>query len=227
MAGQTDIAIVAALLGDPSRASICVALMGGEALPASELAYIANVTPQTMSGHLSQLVAGNLLSVEQHGRHRYYRLAGEPVARAIEALSLIAPPPKLRARRVATPEPMRQARRCYDHLAGEIGVAVAEALLRRRLLRRHDGEFAVTAKGSDWFRGCGIDVTALREGPRPLTRACLDWSERRPHLAGALGAGLLGMLFERGLLKQAKSSRIVAFTPSGRAWLKRELDISA
>lgn len=225
MPGRTDIAIVAALLGDPSRAGICSALMGGVALPASELAYVARVTPQTVSGHLAQLVDGGLLAMERHGRHRYYRLAGSDVAAAIEALSRIAPPRGLRTRATAAPEPMRLARRCYDHLAGHLGVALAEAMLRRRLLRRRDGDFVLTRRGTAWFAALGVEVADLRQHARPLTRSCLDWSERRPHLAGALGAALLAAFQSRKLIRQVKSSRVVELLPRGRDWLKSELDL--
>jgi len=225
MPGRTELATVAALLGDPSRAGICTALMGGEALPASELAYVAGIAAPTVSGHLAQLVAGGLLSMERHGRHRYYSLAGPEVATAIEALSRIAPPHSLRARLPAAPAPMRVARRCYDHLAGQLGVALAEGLLAKRLLRRRDGEFKLTRKGAIWFAAAGIDAEGLQRQARPILRACLDWSERRPHVAGALGAAVLQLLQDRQYVRQKRASRVMTLTEAGRAWLKSELDV--
>jgi len=153
MIAEPKIAEIAALMGEPSRATILVALLGKEALPATELASRASISPQTASSHLSKLVAGNLLAVEQHGRHRYYRLASDDVGRAIESLAIIAPPPPA-AHNIQEDEPLktvRYARTCYDHMAGKVAVAIARALEQREFLIRSGRAYEVTESGKDWF----------------------------------------------------------------------------
>src|SRR5215468_4709177 len=184
-----DIASTAALIGDPSRTRILAALADGRALPAGELARVARITPQTASAHLDKLFRGHLLAVEVQGRHHYYRLRNPQVAQVLESLSIVAPPALTSAHRDST-DGLRFARICYDHLAGKLGVGVTRALCDHSYI--HDGEvgYAVTDTGKAWFGNLGIDVEELRSSRRPLTRRCLDWSERRPHLAGGLGAAL-------------------------------------
>src|ERR1044072_2956522 len=196
MIAEPKIAEIAALMGEPSRATILVALLGKEALPATELASRASISPQTASSHLSKLVAGRLLSVEQHGRHRYYRLASDQVGRAIESLALIAAPPRAAesAQEDERLKEVRYARTCYDHLAGKIGVSIAGALEERKFLVRSGRNYEVTESGNEWFRKLGIDSDSLRASRRAFALQCLDWSERQYHISGALGAELLNRM---------------------------------
>jgi DNA-binding transcriptional ArsR family regulator len=213
-----DIAQVAALIGDPARANMLAALMDGRALSASELADVAGVTPQTASAHLAKLEDGLLVTTEKQGRHRYFRLGGAEVALALENLTgLAARAGHLRTRPGPRDPAMRRARVCYDHLAGELGVELLAGLTKRKLLRADDGQVAVTPGGAAKLSEFGIDLDALDKGRRPLCRLCLDWSERRHHLAGALGAALLARFLELGWARREKQSRTLRFTPVGEA----------
>jgi DNA-binding transcriptional ArsR family regulator len=211
------IAEIGALIGDPARACMLGSLVDGRARTATELALIAGIAPPTASSHLARLVEGRLLAVERQGRHRYYRLAGPQVAAALEALAVLAAggPPRHRP-----PGPreaaLRLARTCYDHLAGRLGVALTEAMLRDRLLAADGADYAVTAAGAARLAALAIDLEPLRRQRRCLARACLDWSERRPHLAGALGAALADRLFQLGWLDRLPESRGVRITGAGR-----------
>jgi DNA-binding transcriptional ArsR family regulator len=224
-----SVAEAASLIADPARAAMLMALVDGRALPAGELAYSAGVTAQTASSHLSRLLDGGLLVVEQEGRHRYYRLAGAEVAEALEKLASIrrAEP----VRRKALTREARQlsfARCCYDHLAGQLGVAVTDALTGRDLLRPGENKtFLVTPDGAVWFGGMGVDLAGLKPTRRGLARQCLDWTERSHHLAGPLGAAFLRALCEKGWLRRSRTSRAVDVTPKGQLELKRALDIDA
>ena len=209
------IASVAALIGDPARANMLTALMDGRALTARELAEAGGITPPTASGHLARLVEAGLLAVRSQGRHRYYRLSDSDVAEALEALMGLAQrtgavPVRTGPRDAA----LREARLCYDHLAGERGVALFESLRARGLVEEEGELLQPTAAGRSWFAGLGIDLDGLDRRRRPLSRACLDWSERRAHLGGALGAALLATMIERGWL-QREEGRVLRFTPAG------------
>ncbi|HEV7369903.1 helix-turn-helix transcriptional regulator [Arenibaculum sp.] len=207
------IAPVAALLGDPARANMLSALMDGRALTVSELAQAGGVTIQTASGHLSKLEAASLVAAEKQGRHRYFRLSGPDVAQVLEALMGLAQRTgAVRVRTGPKDAALRAARICYDHLAGERGVALMDRLTRRGLLADADGP-VLTDAGRRFFGEFGIDVAALERGRRPVCRACLDWSERRSHLAGALGAAILSSVVERGWA--GRDGRVLAFTPEG------------
>ncbi len=213
-----DIAGLAALIGDPARANMLGALMAGKALTAGELALEAGVTPQTASGHLSRLVAAGLLLVEVQGRHRYYRIAGPDVAEALETLDVLAARTgRLRARPGPKDAATREARRCYDHLAGTQGVAMFDALLRNGDIAHGPDGLGPSANGRARFVAEGIDMADLESRRRPLCRACLDWSERRPHLAGSLGAALMTMMVKRGWTKPDPKGRAMHFTDKGRA----------
>lgn len=208
------IASVAALIGDPARANMLTALMDGRALTVSELAGAAGVTLQTASGHLSKLDAAGLLTAESQGRHRYYRLAAPDVAQVLEDLMGLAQRTgAVRVRTGPRDTALRSARVCYDHLAGERGVAMMRSLIARDYIS-DDTLPAVTAAGTKFFADLGIDTGALAHGRRPLCRRCLDWSERRDHLGGALGATLLGWLVARRWARRA-DGRVVVFTPNG------------
>ncbi|MDF2812961.1 MAG: transcriptional regulator [Microvirga sp.] len=207
------IASVAALLGDPARANILTALIDGRALTVSELARAAGVTIQTASGHLAKLSDASLLIGEKQGRHRYFRLSGPDVAQVLEALMGLAQRTgAVRVRTGPRDEALRTARICYDHLAGERGVAMLLSLKRRALIAGED-DLALTPSGRQFFVDFGIDVEALEKGRRPVCRACLDWSERRSHLGGALGAAILTEVIDRNWA--VRDGRSLAFTPAG------------
>ena len=230
MSETLDIARVGSLMGDPSRAAMLMALMSGEALTATELAFRAGIALPTASGHLAQLVDGGLLLVAKQGRHRYYRLAGPAVAHAVETLSELAIEVFPSARRVMPEDaPLRRARTCYDHLAGRLGVALAEGLVQRRVLRRADGELALVRRGPGeaLLQSWGIDIAALEGARRPMVRTCIDWTERRPHLAGSLGAAIVDRFLETGWIRRRRDDRAVSVTPLGQRRLREELGIAA
>jgi DNA-binding transcriptional ArsR family regulator len=218
-----NIAAIAAMVGDPARANMLTALLNGEALTASELALEANVTKQTASSHLAKLVAAGLVAVEAQGRHRYYRLADADVAGLLETLMGVAARAKALRTRPGPKEPaLRHARLCYDHLAGELGVALFDSFIKNKwILPGPEKTFALTRLGRVKVSTFVTEIAELEQGARPLCRACLDWSVRRHHLAGALGAAILDEIFERGWAEQRGSSRIVDFTRLGEAALKR------
>jgi DNA-binding transcriptional ArsR family regulator len=223
---DADLAAVAALMGEPRRASILLALIGGEELPAHELAARAGVSSSLASAHLAKLLDGELLVAERRGRNRFYRLSGRPVAEAIEGLLAIAPTRRAHSLRSASQgEAIRHARTCYDHLAGELGVALSDALEQHGLIGPPDDGFPLTPMGSDRLSALGIDVEALRGRRRPLTRSCLDWTERRPHLAGSVGAALATRLIELDWVRRRPGSRALAVTEPGRQALGTELDV--
>jgi DNA-binding transcriptional ArsR family regulator len=227
MLAHPNLAAVASLIAEPARAAMLLALLDGRVRPAGELAYAAGVTPQTASSHLGKLLAGGLLAVEPCGRHRYFRLAGAEVAQAIEQLAAVAPGQPMRARKLG-PEAraLCHARCCYDHLAGRLGVAVAQALQQRGyLVPAADRHFAVTPQGRVWFAGIGLDLAALPRSRRGMARKCLDWTERTHHLAGPLGRHLLRAFCDAGWLRRSPTSRAVQVTPMGTAALKRELGL--
>lgn len=227
MSDDTNISAVAALIADPARTAMLTILLDGRALPAGELAYAAGVTAQTASSHLSKLLAGGLVTVETEGRHRYYRLAGSLVAQALEHLAAIRPAGPIR-RKALSPEGqrLRYARRCYDHLAGQLGVAVAQGLQERGyIVAGPDKRFEPTPAGIAWFAEIGCDVAKLKPSRTGLARQCLDWTERTHHLAGPLGVELMNILCEKGWLRRTRESRAVTVTPNGRMELKRHLGI--
>ncbi len=226
MAGDADIAAVAALIGDRTRARFLHELVGGEGRRASELASAAGISRATASFHLGRLLAANLVEVRAHGRHRSYRLAGPEVARAIESLQRIAPRQSVRSLRAAnTAHALNYARFCYDHLAGRLAIGLVDAMTTTGLLTLADDQFELTEPGISWFRELGIDIAALRAARRSFARACLDWSERRPHLAGATGAALAERLLELGWIERTAHSRAVTLTPAGRLQLRRTLGV--
>jgi DNA-binding transcriptional ArsR family regulator len=214
-----DLSLTANLLGDPGRAAIVLSLMDGLALPAGELASIANVAPQTASGHLARLIDGGLLSVERQGRHRYYRLASPQVADAIEALLVLTERPKSRERTV-TAGTLAHARTCYAHLAGWLGVQIAEELERRKLLRVSGPKlYSVSPSGQAWFQTLGVEIPEGSRSSDKLARRCLDWTERRHHLAGTLGCALYKRLLELRWVVPMRGSRAVRVTLEGRTRL--------
>jgi DNA-binding transcriptional ArsR family regulator len=213
-----DFSDVAALFSDPGRSAMLVALMDGRALPAGQLALIANVAPQTASSHLTKLVDGHVLAVEQQGRHRYYRLAGIDVAHAIEALLAITPRANDTAARKLTRGPddtLAYARACYSHLAGRLAVDIAEALQVCGMLVKREDRFAVTQRGREWFAQLGIGMTEQQTKEPRFARRCLDWTERRHHIAGHLGSAMLIRFWELKWIAPMRDSRAVRVTLEG------------
>lgn len=227
MSHQPNVAAVAALIADPARAAMLAALLDGRTLPAGELAYASGITAQTASSHLSKLLAGGLITVETEGRHRYYRLAGSHVAQAIEHLSTILPPTPVRLKFLsAEQKALRFARRCYDHLAGQLGVAMTQGLQQRQFIVALPGKrFEVTPNGTAWFADIGLDLSGLKPSSRGLARQCLDWTERRHHLAGPLGVEFMRILCAKGWLRRSTESRAMRITPKGYGELKHHLGI--
>ena len=226
----------AALIGDPTRANMLAALMDGRALTAKELAGVAGVTAQTASGHLAQLTGAGLLAMERQGRHRYHRLASPAVAQMLENIMSVtagniaalgpARPARVGPRDVA----LRRARTCYDHLAGQIAVAIADRMTERGQLELSPDGGAITDEGVGFLRGLGVDLEtasarAARHGGRVFCRPCLDWSERRPHIAGALGTALCTACFGQGWIRRIEGTRAVAVTPVGRVVLDKAFDL--
>jgi DNA-binding transcriptional ArsR family regulator len=216
MHSSPDLTAVASLIGDASRIAILLSLLGGKSLPASELARAARITPQTASSHLTKLVEGGLLVHESYGRHRYYRLANAEVAHALEALNAIALPKPVRSLRESEQvKTIRFARTCYDHLAGEIGVALAARMLAMQLLAESGQDYVLTEDGKQKLRSLGVELAPPSKSRRSYARQCLDWSERRHHIAGCLGAALTKRLFELGWIERYPEHRGVRITKAG------------
>lgn len=215
------------LLADPARAVMLAALLDGRALPAGELAYAARVTAQTASSHLAKLLAGGLVALQIEGRHRYYRLAGAHVAQAIEHLAAIRQEPEIR-RRALSPEAqrLRFCRSCYDHLAGQVGVALTRALEDRDYLRAAPAKLLdVTPAGTEWLARLGVDLRNIKPSRGGLARQCLDWTERQHHLAGPLGVELLSVLCTSGWLRRGRETRALEVLPKGRHELRTQLGV--
>ncbi|MFJ5714846.1 helix-turn-helix domain-containing protein [Neobacillus sp. NPDC093127] len=226
MGSKPDFSYVAKLMADSSRAAMLEALLGLDGLPANELAREANITLQTASGHLAKLVEGNLIHVEKHGRHRYFRLASTDVAQAIEMLTVIAPAPRINSLKDSSRvEKVRIARTCYDHLAGKLGVSLTEAFIEKGYLVEDQVDFLITDKGEKFFRDFKIDLDALRIKRRHFARKCLDWSERRYHLAGSLGHAVLMRLLELHWIEKLPD-RALKITKAGKAGLYDSFGIS-
>ena len=211
-----DISLIAALIGNPANANMLLALMPGPALTATELANETGLTPQTTSGNLARLQSVGLVAVERQGRHRYFRLADPDVATALEALLPVAARAGHMRTRTGPRDPeLRRARSCYDHLAGDLAVRMLASLIEADVIEREGDEIAVSEAGRKALLGKGLDVDALERQRRPMCRTCLDWSERRSHLGGALGAGIFSHIIAQGWASQEAGSRIVRFAKGG------------
>lgn len=210
------------LIGEPARATMLWNLLDGKAYTAGELALSAGLSPQAASNHLHKLVEGGLLRMEKQGKHRYYCFARHEIAYAVEGLANLVPD-----KRTMIPAAMlqngdiRYARTCYDHLAGQVAVSITDALIRQRVLRAAEDAFVVTKKGMDWFGALDIDAEALQQQKRAFAKPCLDWTERRHHLAGALGAALLDQLVVRHWVRRKLNDRTVILTAKGQQALER------
>jgi DNA-binding transcriptional ArsR family regulator len=224
------IAAVGELIGEPARGAILIALLDGKARTAGELTLTAGVSAQSASAHLSKLVDGGLLTASRSGRHRYYAMAGPDVAHVLEALSSISTLPRAR---IAAPRPraaddMYTARSCYDHLAGRIAVELSGALQKCGVIRPWgERDYELGRAGRAWFANLGIDVDSLRRSRRIFARQCLDWTERRPHIAGALGAALCSRLLALGWIACRRDSRALRITPRGARELHSRLGLTA
>lgn len=209
---------IASLIGDPTRATVLWTLLDGRAYTATELALAAAASPQNISMHLNKLLQADLLRVEAQGRHRYYTFSRKEVAYAVEALANLIPEKKKTAE-----TPVKYCRTCYDHLAGKIGVDIADSLLRQKLITV---DFELTKKGAQWMQQTmQIDITTLRAQRRIFSRPCLDWSERRYHLAGAVGAALLDHMLAADWLRRTKNSRAIVITATGRQQLAKHFSL--
>ena len=220
------IAEIAALVGDPARATIVSALLDGRALTASELAFAARIAPQTASTHLAKLTEAGLLSVVRSGRHRYFRLASPTVADMIDGIVAVALEKRPRYRPLSPQaRALGAARICYDHLAGRLSVDLTDSFVARKYVVLDDGAAEITTAGTRFFTDFGIELPTLRSTRRHLCRLCLDWTERRPHIAGAVGAAITARYFDLGWLERMQRSHAVIVTPLGRRGYQRTFGI--
>lgn len=216
---------IATLIGEPARVKILWALLDGKAYTATELSIIADVSPQSASMHLSKLVQGELLKVISQGRHRYYSYTKDEVAYAIEAMANLIPTDKLTMGRKTTDSPFRHCRSCYDHLAGKAGVAITERILKLEYLVEKDKIYEVTSKGHTFFKDIGIDTEMLATRKRTIARPCLDWSERKFHLAGSIGAAMLDKMIKDQWIRRVQNSRTLIITSIGKIHLYNRLGL--
>jgi len=220
-----DIAQLAGVIGEPARARMLSALLGGS-LTATDLAVRAGTGASTASAHLKKLLAAGLIECEVRGKWRRYQLANADVAHLLESLAVLAPSMKIEEEGEVSMTDLRYARSCYDHLAGQIGVAVTQAMVRQGILRDSgtSEEFSIGPAGESWFSGMGIDLAEAKRRKRSFSRRCLDWSERQPHLAGSLGAAVLARFLDLGWLERVPGERSLVVTDAGRSGLRRYLD---
>lgn len=218
---------VGSLIGSPARALMLTELFDGRALTATELAGVASVSPATASEHLSLLLSGGLVTREKSGRHNYYRLASPEIANALEQLAVQAAniePVAKTTRKTRTP--IQNARMCYDHIAGRLGVSIADALVKKGALIELDTDYELTEKGEALFVSLGVNPNDLRRSKRVFARQCLDWSERRHHVSGAVGAALADLAFDRGWIARAKERRVLIVTPLGQREMKAHFGVN-
>jgi DNA-binding transcriptional ArsR family regulator len=220
---DADLATIGGLIGDRRRAGILLALMSGQELPAHQLAARVGASSSLASSHLSKLLDGGLITAQPRGRERHYRIASQQVAQALEGLIAIAPTRPARTLHESNRgQAIRRARTCYDHLAGELGVGLTQALEQQRIITAHDDGYTLTMAGEKRLEALGIEASVVRRRRRAFARQCLDWTERRPHLAGALGAAIADQLFERDWLKRIPSTRAITITPHGAQQLRNQ-----
>jgi len=224
---EPDISDLARVIGDPARSRMLIALMSGKALTATELSLEADITAQTASSHLSKLVNQGLLVMRKQGRHRYFQMNGHPVAELIESLLNVTSSQPIQTKTGPTDPALRHARVCYDHLAGALGVGIYDNLVARGILEDSHAFPRLTGEGERYFIRLGVDLDALTRSRRPLCKSCLDWSERRTHLAGGLGQWMLDDLLKRGWGQPVPNSRIVRITASGKKGLADRYGIDA
>ena len=215
------------LIGQESRVSILMALMGGTALSASELAYRSGVTNQTASSHLNELARGGLIRMRKCGRYHYYELANGEIAALIEKLACNLPVNERQAKRLHIKPELRKARFCYDHLAGELGVAISQALIAKGALFLDEESFRLPDSGHPVYDTIGIDLVAVRSKKRKLCPRCIDWSERLPHVAGSLGAAIAGKMLDLSYVVRSRNDRSATITPAGREFFREVLNLDA
>jgi DNA-binding transcriptional ArsR family regulator len=218
---------IAALIGDPTRATILWTLLEGKAFTATELAISADTSAQNISMHLTKLVQADLLSVESQGRHRYYKFSRKDIAYAIEAMATLVSPST--TKKIHAPEitsGIKYCRTCYDHLAGKAGVALTESLQQQKIIIVKNNLFELSRKGEQWFAALGIDIPALQQQRRSFLRPCLDWSERRHHMAGSLAAALLDKMLSADWMRKIKNSRELIITAKGEKKLYEYLKLT-
>lgn len=226
MLADADLAALGRTLGDAHRARFVLALLGGEEVTAGDLACRAGASPSLASAHLARLLDSGLVSVRSRGRQRWYRLASPETAQAIEALLAIAPRQAVTGLRdVSRGKALARARTCYDHLAGRLGVALADAFQQHRLITVADSGWLLTSHGERRLDGLGLDIGALHHARRPFLRPCLDWTEHRPHMAGTLGQALAGRLLDLGWVRRGAATRAVVITPLGEQRLLAEFAV--
>ena len=216
---------IAGLVGEPARAKILWSLLDGRAYTAGELATAADISGTSASNHLTKLLGADLLKVEKQGKHRYFSFSRPEIAYAIESLANLSPDTSRKMTKEATPLGMKYCRSCYDHLAGYVGVKITEALEKKKAIRRHANSYLVTNSGWKLLADLDIDKNEMLSNRRPLTRQCLDWSERRPHIAGQIGALLLKRMLERNWFKRIRFSRELIITSMGRSEISSLLNI--
>ena len=218
---------IAGLIGDPTRATIMWTLMDGKAFTATELAIAADTTAPNISMHLSKLVQAGLLCVESQGRHRYYKFSRKEIAYAIEAMTNLLPDAGSKGAAVSEDMPaIKHCRTCYDHLAGKVGVAISDNMLKQKIIVESDNDFTLSPKGKKWFSELDIDTARLQQQRRSFLRPCLDWSERRYHIAGSLAAALLDKMLMQDWMRRTKNSRSVIVTAKGQKNLYEHLGLS-
>ena len=212
---------IAGLIGEPVRAKMLWNLLDGRAYTASELALAADISGTSASNHLTKLLAADLLKVEKQGRHRYFSFSRPDIAYVVESLASLSGPSSKKMERETVLPGIKYCRSCYDHVAGFVGVKIAEGLERKKAIRKSASLYLVTNSGWKLLADLGIDKNEMMANRRPLTRQCLDWSERKPHLAGQLGARLLNSMLDRDWLKRMKFSRELIITTKGRSEIKK------
>lgn len=213
-----DIALIGSLIGDPARANMLTALMSGRALTASELAAEAGITLQTASSHLAKLEGGGLIHRRKQGRHRYFTLADDDVGGLLESMMALAARGGYTRVRTGPKDPaLRKARACYNHLAGELGVQLLDSLMARHMVEHGENVLVLTVDGRAFMDRFGIDLERLGKIPRPLCKPCLDWSARRSHMAGSLGAALLNRFHEIGWARRQGGTRVIEFSAAGES----------
>ncbi|QED46143.1 ArsR/SmtB family transcription factor [Cytobacillus dafuensis] len=223
---NSNVALIASLVSEASRAAILTVLLDGRFHPASELAYMAGIKPQTASFHLAKMVEAKVVTVEKQGRHRYYGINNQEVAHVMESLLSITPPIEIKSFKQASEnKALRKARTCYDHLAGNLGVQLTDALLKQGVIYEEKEGFTVSEKGKMFFTEFQIDLRKTKSKRRSFAHKCLDWSERRHHLAGALGNALLERLLELNWIQRLPATRAIKITNAGKKGFKEKFSI--
>ena len=216
----------ATLIGDATRASILWNLLDGKAFTATELAIAVETSAQNISMHLGKLLDADLISVEKQGRHKYYRFSNKEVAYAVEAMANLIPKPEISAKKkTENYPPIKYCRTCYDHLAGKIGVALAESLLQQKIIIEKNNTFEITSEGEKWFSDFGVNIGDAKKQKRIFLKPCLDWSERRYHIAGSVGTLLLNKMLEQDWIRRTKDSRVIIITAKGEKEMLKSFKI--